>query len=193
MEIPPSRGSPGEPDDFQLMERVKRGSAEAFTELFGRHQAALYRFFRRLGADRSQAEDEVQETFLKIYVHRARYRPLVSFRAFLYSVARNTWYDRLRKKRRSREIVRLDDLNPATTDDLNLSTPSSVEKTDSRIDVQESLNSLSERMRVVLILSVYQGLSYPEIADVLGIPVGTVKTRVFYALRRLKEYLETHV
>ncbi len=184
---------PGEPDDLELMARVAEGSEDAFAALVERHERLLRLFFRRLGADAGQAEDGTQDTFLKVWLHRDRYRPLKSFRAFLYTVARNVWYDRLRKARRSRETVRLEEMRGAGVEPVNHEATAGVERIDARADLAAGLETLPERMRIVLVLNAYQGLSYPEIADVLGIPVGTVKTRVFYALRRLREFLESHV
>lgn len=171
--------------DFELMERIREGDADAFGVLVARHQGALVAFFRRLGA-RHDAEDLVQETFLRVFRHRSRYSPSAKFTTFLYTIARNVWTDRWRKwvrwetfrQEKGEEIAAFEaSRKPAAPAATNL-------------DVQSALASLPDKLRIVLILSVYQGLTYAEISEILDIPVGTVKSRVFLALARLKEYFD---
>ncbi len=180
-------------DDFRLMDLVRQGGAAAFTELVERHQNRLYRFFRLLGEDRGLAEDLVQEVFLRVFLARERYRPIVTFSAYLFSIARNVWRDRLRRQRRSPRLA-LNDRQALEKAVDGAKFISGVEENlAARLDVREALVELPDPQRLALILSLYQGLSYAEIAAVLEIPAGTVKSRMFHALRRLKEKLKSHV
>ncbi|MBI4586771.1 MAG: RNA polymerase sigma factor [Planctomycetes bacterium] len=184
---------PRRADDFRLMDLIRQGAAAAFAELVGRHQNRLYRFFRLLGEDRGLAEDLVQEVFLRVFLSRERYRPLVSFSAYLFSIARNVWRDRLRRQRRSPRLALNDRRALEQTVDGAKFLSGVEENLAARLDVREALVELPDPQRLTLILSVYQGLSYAEIAAVLEIPVGTVKSRMFHALRRLKVKLKSHV
>lgn len=163
------------------MRLARLGNREAFTGLVRRHQKALMNFFFRLGADVDGAEDCAQETFLRLFRSLDRYRPRAPFGAFLYTIARHSWVDRCRRAARH-EAEPLDTLeqgSPGAGDGSR----------DDRLDLRQALAALPEHLRMVVILSVDQGLSYAEIAAVLEIPLGTVKSRMHFAIRRLQEAL----
>ncbi|OQW97833.1 MAG: hypothetical protein BWK77_00760 [Verrucomicrobia bacterium A1] len=169
-----------EPSDIELMGQTRAGNEESFAILIRRHQAPLLNFFRRLGAH-SDAEDLVQEVFVRLYRYRDRYAPSAKFTTFLYTLARHAWADRCRKsERRERIEERVRTEGPGADD-------GAWGRTAASLDAQQALGRLPEKLRVVLVMSLYQGLRYDEIADVLGIPQGTVKSRVFLALQRLRE------
>jgi RNA polymerase sigma-70 factor (ECF subfamily) len=168
--------------DEALMQRAGRGCRECFVVLVRRHQAKLVNFFARLG-DSNHAEDLAQETFVRLYRYRKRYRPTARFTTFLYVLARRARVDHVRRQARRRDVL----------DGFAAEREVSASVRDSAADLagraQEALATLSEEMRSVVVLSIFQGLKYREIAEVLGIPVGTVKTRVFHAMRKLREVL----
>ncbi len=166
-------------DDAALMGRVAEGSETAFAELVERWQRVLLNLFRRLGAPEAEAEDAVQETFLRLYSFRARYRPTGSFKTFMFTIARHTWTDLCRRRRRVER--RLD----AQQDVAEVEGRRRLEVSE-RLDLSDGLSTLPEGQRLVLVLSLYGGLGYEEIGTVLGIPEGTVKSRVFHALRKLR-------
>lgn len=169
------------PSDAALMERIRAGDADAFAALVRRHQEPLLNFFRRMGAHTGEAEEMVQVTFLRLYGYRMRYAPRAKFTTFLYTLARHAWIDETRRRARRREKAM-----PAAH---AVSSADDVRRIEARLDVEAALARLSERLRLVVVMSVYQGLSYPEIAQALEIPVGTVKSRMFLALRALREAL----
>jgi RNA polymerase sigma-70 factor (ECF subfamily) len=183
MSSPEASVSGGGPDDFELMRRIRAGDGDAFAALVRRHQQPLLNFFARMGADRD-AEDMVQETFIRVFGYRERYRPTAKFTTFLYTVARHVWVDAVRRDSRRQRFEEALEAESAAVHDGGLGTAQA------HMDVQAALARLPERLRSVVILSVHQGLRYREIADVLGIPPGTVKSRMFLALRRLKEMLD---
>jgi len=162
---------------------VARRDKEAFTTLVRRHQNGLVNFFRRMG-DYNCADDLAQETFVRLFKYRRRYRPKAKFTTFLYLIARRTWIDHCRalerRKRAYEKLVEAEILRePSGTDALD----------DAKARAAAALNVLTDEMRTVVVLSIYQGFKYREIAAMLGVPLGTVKTRMFHALRKLKEAL----
>ena len=168
-------------DDIQLMQAAKRGDRDAFNELMLRYQQPLLNFFMRMGVI-SDAEDMVQDTFIKLYQSRKRYKPTAGFKTFLFTVARRVSIDRHRKKER----------RPETNYDEALETPNDFSRKPDglaadRLDAEEALQKLPDSMRSVVILSVMEGMTMKETGKALGIPEGTVKSRLFHALRRLKE------
>ncbi len=170
------------PTDVDLMARTALGEEGAFAELVRKYQRPLVNFFRRMGARMDEAEDLVQETFLRVFAYRERYRPSGKFSNFLYVLARHAWADFARKGARAPK---------ADMETLEKSAaPSAEKKSDARLDVQQALEALSEKLRVVVVLSVYQGLRQEEIARALEIPVGTVKSRMHLALKAMKELLD---
>ncbi len=130
-----------------------------------------------------EAEDLVQETFLRLFGCRRTYRPSAAFVTFLYTLARHAWVDGVRKRRRRPEVELRTPDEPAVSGD-------DPERRDPQPDLREALWSLSEKLRSVVVLSVCQGLKCREVAEVLGVPVGTVKSRRFLALKALREALD---
>ena len=174
--VPPE----GLPDpDIQLMLETAKGSETAFAELIHRHQNGLLNFFVRMGVY-NDAEDLVQETFVRVYRARERYRPTAKFTTFLYVLARNVWADRGRKAKMHKR------LEESLKTDAEIGGGVTQPVSQAGMDVQEALNRLSPKLREVLVLNVYQGLSYQEIADVLEIPLGTVKSRINFAIQELR-------
>jgi RNA polymerase sigma-70 factor (ECF subfamily) len=178
--LPVPRGD--DTDDWRLMREIAAGSDEAFRDLIGRYQTVLAHLFARLGARPDEADDAAQETFLRVHAYRKRYRPTGSFRTFLFTVARRAWLDlcRGRERRRRREAPGRDLEALQRPEGLGL---------DERLDLQAALERLPEGHRMVLVLSLWGGCRYDEIAAVMGIPEGTVKSRVFHALRKLRARL----
>ncbi len=170
-------------DDIALMARVRKGDEGAFAQLIARHELPLVNFFRRLGAYQ-EAEDLAQVTFLRLFRYRTRYRPSAKFTTFLYTLARHAWADHLRQVARRERIVERGRIEWPTSDGATSGMARA------RLDAQAALAALPEKLRMVVVMSLYQGLDYAEIAKALGIPVGTVKSRMFLALRRLRSWFD---
>lgn len=169
--------------DAALMIEVAGGAEEAFASLVRRHQNPLVNFFARMGAS-SDREDLVQETFVRLYRYRGRYQPTARFTTFLYVLARNVWADRGRK------IVRMERLAVELATEAAIARQLVRPGASDEIDVDAALAHLSPKLREVIVLNIYQGLHYQEIADVLGIPLGTVKSRINLALGALREIVD---
>jgi len=173
---------PAKDPDVVLMLEVSGGSETAFTELVQRHQKSLLNFFARMGAS-TECEDLVQETFVRLFRYRKSYRSTARFATFLYHLARNAMADHGRK------VVRIERLAVAFQNEVDAASQSTMGREGDSIDVEAALNQLSPKLREVIVLNIYQGLRYQEVADVLEIPLGTVKSRINLALTALKEIL----
>lgn len=171
--------------DAALMTEVGRGSEAAFTSLVCGHQDALVNFFLRMGAS-SESEDLAQETFVRLFRYRRSYRASARFTTFLYHLARNVWADRGRK------IVRMERLAAEFRDEQELARQRAPQRPGTAVDVDAALDRLSPKLREVIVLNICQGLRYREVADVLGIPLGTVKSRINLALAALRGDLLEH-
>jgi RNA polymerase sigma-70 factor (ECF subfamily) len=165
------------------MARITRGCEDSYRILIQRFQGPLLNFFARLGARREEAEDALQETFSRLHRYRKRAEATGSFRTLLFTMARRAWIDLVRRRERSRRVgsggfESFDRVAAASTMDLG-----------DRLDLEEAMSALSEGHRLVLVLSVHMGLTYEEIARVMEIPQGTVKSRAFHAIRKLRAQL----
>jgi len=156
---------------------------EAFVLIVRRHQKSLLNFFRRMGARSHETEDMAQDTFLRVFNYRDRYEPTGKFTNFLFVLARHVWADAGRRAKRRPE-VRSDSLDDGPAPDER-----GVARAEARVDIEAALAQLSEKLRSVVVLSVYEGLEYSRIAEILEIPVGTVKSRMHLAMGRLREAL----
>ena len=175
-----------EMDDAALMCRVRVDDRDAFAVLVKRHQKMLLNFFARSGVQ-YDCEDLVQQTFLRLYRYRERYTPTAKVTTFLFLLARQVWIDELRRRKRQERLAAGLAANPH---------PEHVEPVaadagaSGSMDLEQALASLPEGLRQVVELGVYQDLPYAEVAEILAIPVGTVKSRMFNALAKLRAYLE---
>ncbi len=183
----PTAESSAETSDHALMARAARGDTAAFDALGMRWRPRLVNYFRSLGADLHGAEDCAQETLIRVYAYRAAYRPEAEYAAFLFTVGRHAFLDWRRKvvRRESRETVR------AVPEDAEPGLRRGGEPADgaARMDLAAAVARLPRRLRGVVELGAIRGLPYDDVAALLGIPVGTVKSRMHLALRRLRERL----
>jgi len=170
-----------------------RGESEPFEAFVLSETTTFLAFFLRLGADRSEAEDLVQDVFVKLFRHAATYRQEERFAAFAFRIARNAWIDRTRRKRRApplRDERSLDGNGPESEPIWPGSGPAvELVRGEDALRLRAALSDLPEAQRLVFELGVLQELPYGDIAEILDIPVGTVKSRMFHAVRKLREAL----
>lgn len=171
------------PSDNSLMEQVRAGEVSQLGLLFERRHAALYNFFLRSCGDRAASEDLVQEVFLRILRYRHTFRGESKFSVWMYSIARNTFADHYRKRRRERPLTEREE-HYAHPDPLALE---NLAEQDEHALLHQALARLTPEKREALVLSRFQELKYEEIAEMLGCPVGTIKARVHWALKDLRE------
>jgi len=183
--------------DEWLMQAYIEGNEACFAVLAQRYERELYSYLRRLLVDPGLAEDVFQNTFLQVHLKRRLYEVGRPFRPWLYTIATHQAIDLLRRNQRHQrpsldtEHERSQHNTAGTLMDLVADdTPDPVvhaEHNERRTLIRGAVDSLTEHLRTVIVLSYYQGLKYKEIADLLDIPVGTVKSRLHAAIRRLGE------
>jgi RNA polymerase sigma-70 factor, ECF subfamily len=177
--------------DEELVAAVRAGEATAFDQLMLRWDRKIRgAAYRVLGSD-DEAREVTQEAFLKAFRHLPSFKEEARFSSWLYQIALNLCRDRLRR-RRGREFVSLDAVAEAAPAAFRAE-PSAldlVEAQDLSRAIASAVETLSEEQREVVVLKEYQGLTFPEIAEVLGVPVSTVKTRLYRALSQLRVRLE---
>ncbi len=168
--------------DEQLMLEFTQGSAAAFSELFSRYNQQLFGFFRRRVADASRAEELTQDAFVAVIRSSNRYVPSAPFRTWLYSIGYNLLSGHRRRTAfRAMFIVR----NPEGRD------PARQNTLDIDLSMREALSKLDKYDRELLLLREFEQLSYAEIAEVLRLPLNTVRSRLFRARVALRELLTT--
>jgi RNA polymerase sigma-70 factor (ECF subfamily) len=183
--------------DEDLLSRFCDGEMETFAILVKRYERELYGYLRRYVGDGSLAEDVFQNTFLQLYVKSHHYETGRPVRPWLYTIATHQAIDALRRNGRHQALSlnqrwddSADDELQSLMDSLAGRGPDPVESAEfeeRRQWVRRTVSDLPEFLRVVLILAYYQGLKYREIAEILDIPVGTVKSRLHAALLKLQE------
>jgi RNA polymerase sigma-70 factor (ECF subfamily) len=186
--------------DEDLLARFRKGQTEAFGVLVARYERELYGYLRRYVGDANLAEDVFQNAFLQLVVKIGQYEPGRPVRPWLYTIATNQAIDALRRHGRHQALSLDHHREESTNGDahsLMESLPSDAPGPSDHAEglelnerVRASVDRLPDFLRQVLILAYYQGLKYREIADVLGIPVGTVKSRLHAALVKLHEMWE---
>ncbi len=182
--------------DRDPLAALQRGDPRLLEAFVAAEAGSFLRFFRRLGASLHEAEDLVQEVFLKLYRSAPSYDPRSAFGAYALRVARNAWIDRRRRRGARPEGPPLDEVEggPMQRGGARIevgddpSQPS--EQSEELRRVARAMGSLSEAHAEVIELAILQALPYAQIAQVLDIPVGTVKSRVFNAVRQLRARLE---
>ena len=176
-----SAASPARPPDEELMLAWSRGSTEALAELFSRYKQPIYGFFRRRTRDTAQAEELTQEAFLVLVRKAAAYEPRAPFRTYLYVIA----FKILRSHRRKVMFRAAFFGNAGTKREAGKS-----DATEAGLWVRRAGEKLDRTEREILMLREYEQLSFGEIGTLLGLPLNTVRSRLFRARQALRELLE---
>jgi RNA polymerase sigma-70 factor (ECF subfamily) len=166
--------------DERLMVAFSRGSTDAFSELFLRYQQPLFGFFRRRVADPAQAEELTQETFLAVLRASSRYEARALFRTYLYAIG----FKILRAHRR-KTAFRAAFLGAAA----GVREPAFENGIDAELLLRQAVGKLERLDREILLLREFEELSYAEIAELLSLPVNTVRSRLFRARMALRDLL----
>lgn len=190
------------PSDEQLLADYLNGNEASFELLVRRYARELYQFAMRFTGNAVSAEDVVQETLLQLHTSAASFDRERRFKPWLFTIVANKARDHLRRRQRKRELAIdafVDQESSAGQRFVELfSSDTTPPDDDLLIDerrriVRETVESLPERLREVLILAYYHRFSYNDIAEVIGIPLGTVKSRLHAAVAQFAEAYEAGV
>lgn len=167
-------------EDSELLLRiVLEDDRKAFEAILRKYESPIRAFFRKVcGGDEELASDLAQETFLKVYRGIASFQHKAKFSTWLYAIAKNVFFEHVRRQEKFEELC----------EDEN----SSVQTTDSHLDIAKAMLQLSPEERIVLTLSYTEGLSQTEVAELMDIPLGTVKTHALRAKEKLKAILQPY-
>jgi RNA polymerase sigma-70 factor (ECF subfamily) len=183
----------GDSDDLELHRRLAAGDREAFDELYRRYSPTAYGIAFRLTGQRLLAQDVVHDAFLALWrAPEAFDAARGAFRSFFLSLVHHRAVDTIRREERIRaRHERAANLEPVEDEDPAESVADEDFVARRRREVREALADLSAEQRQVLEMAYFAGMTQVRIAEELGIPLGTVKTRTFAALRKLRSALET--
>ena len=185
--------------DDELMARVKNGDKEAFDLLYRRYESRLRSFFQTFACRYDEARDCVQETFIRLWLARDSYQPIGEFMSYLFRIGRNVWISRVRRLNcRPREVCSEDSdaSSPRIYASMGQVWPMDASPEEwvileyRRWRVRQAVRAVPEPYRTALVLVHLHEMKYAEVADELGIPIGTVKSRISAALGILRDRLK---
>ncbi len=179
--------------DNELIKMCKRGSRHAFNMLFEKYQTQVVNIAYGMLSDKEDAYDAAQEVFIKVYRNMDSFKEQSSFTTWLYRITANVCADILRKRQKHLNVTSLsqseEDNRELDIRDETLTPEESYELTERQSAVRNAIASLKEEYRTVITLCDIEGMSYEDIALVLNIPPGTVKSRISRARNSLKKIL----
>jgi len=179
--------------DEQLISRFQTGDEQAYVELVNRYRDRLMNFVFQFLGDMEQSEDVVQDTMLKLFEKKHYYREIAKFSTWIYTIARNLANTELRKRKRRKVTV----LSQMTRDEREYELPAIQPETGQEVQneyaakqIQVAIHALPEHFKTVIILRDIQELSYDDISSIVGVPLGTVKSRINRARLQLQADLQ---
>ena len=189
-------------DDSKLLKRYAAGEEDAFQELMTRYRDSVYAFLRRFLSRSDMVEDVFQETFLQLFVSRDTFDVSRPLRPWLFTIAANKAKDALRRMQRTEvtqpgnmfenEESSIDDVLNALDHDPHMPYDNLIR--DERAEsVKRTLARMPEKLREIILLAYFHKFSYAEIAGILGIPIGTVKSRLHTAVARFADYWQASI
>lgn len=185
--------------DHQLIEATKKGDEAAFAEIVGRYRSPLTNYLYRMLADYEEAVDLAQETFVRVYFAIERYHTDYAFSTYIYRIATNLAISEIRKKKRRRllslsSFFQTDDNETQEfhlPDEKSLPDEDLIDAERSRT-IEKAIATLPDKYRAPIVLREIQELSYEEIAQILGLGLGTTKSRISRARGLLREKLKQY-
>jgi len=171
-------------EDVDLIARYLKGDTSAFDELMRAHEDRVFGICLRMLRDREAALDVTQETFLTVFRKADRYKAEAAFSTWLYRVTMNACYDYLRRTKRRRASALPEGFDPA---DPRAGDP--LESAEVRPDIEAALSEIPEEFRAAIVLVDLQGLAIDQTAEILGVPPGTIKSRLYRGRRQLAAIL----
>ncbi len=186
-------------DEKDLVERSRTGDEEAFRLLIREYQNPVFHLAQRILRNRSDAEDAAQEVFIKVYSALSQYDPRYAFRSWIFRITHNLCIDYIRK--RKYPLISIDQPIAGSEGEITWDLPDpdavnpleAVEAGQEKKIIEEAIGKLSPTLRSAITLRHLEGLRYDEIADILEIPLGTVKVRLFRAREALAKLLSSRL
>lgn len=187
--------------DAVLVLRCKEGDREAFDEIVARYKDGIYNYISRMISNRDEVDDLAQEVFVRAYMGMKSFRQDANLRTWLYRIASNLCIDRYRRAGiEKRLIVPIEREHDGEEGAREIDLPDRThdpqvvcERAELQAQIQRALARLPDKLRTTILLYDMEGLSYEEIAEVLEVPVGTVKSRLFNARMQLRNWLKVYV
>lgn len=180
---------PSDLEDLAWVEATLAGQSNGFEQIYGKYKQRIYGVLFGILRNREDALEGAQEVFIKVYKALDRFDPKARFYTWLHRITVNHGIDQTRRRKTRKEQLTSEEplLPPAPGG--HKSPVGAAEKSEIVELLEAALAELSEEHRAVFLLYSYEGLAYAEIADIVGVPVGTVMSRLFYARKKLKERL----
>ena len=179
--------------DEQLIANFQNGDRKSYNMLVHRYRDKLIRYLYGFSGDLDDAEDLVQETFLKVYIKKDSYKEIAKFSTWLYTIAKNLANTELRKRKQRKTTL----LSQFSKDDKMYDLPSNDNEVGQEIQteivnkiIREAVDQLSEKFKTVITLRDIQQLSYEDISEIIDVPIGTVKSRINRARLQLQVELK---
>lgn len=167
-------------DEQELISKIKNSCSKSFQVIFMKYYEKIYRFIWLRTYDSELTRDLVQDVFIRVWINRCRLDINKSFKAYLYQISNNLVIDNMRKNKTKEEIMRINQsLNYYESEDQYYT----------NIDIQNAMNKLPEKLKIVVILSRFEGLNYKEIAEICNVSFQTVSYRFNQALKLMSKYL----
>ena len=178
-------------DERNMIERASRGDAAAFNHLMAQHERRMYAVALRMCGNREDAQDCLQEAMLRVYRAIGGFKGQSSFSTWVYRITMNTCLDELRRKknRQNTSLDNLLDMGWSPADESNAPEKQAM-RSELRRNLNRAIQELPEEMRSAVVLRDIQGFSYDEIARMLEINVGTIKSRISRGREKLREKLK---
>ncbi len=173
----------GDNELFYLLKEGNKTAAEAFDELYARHSKRIFMYCRRILNNKQQAEDIFQDTFLSFYKNSQNDIVMTNVPAYLLRIARNLCLKS--KSKNHKNLVFIEDLNLSINEN-------SLEKHEMQNIIASALNLLSDEWREAVVLQVYDGLSYNEIAEILEVPMSTIRNWIVRGKKQLREIISPY-
>ncbi len=179
-------------EDANLVERCLKGDEKAFEELLAKYRSPIYSICYRMVKNHSDAEDLSQDAFIRVFNILDKYNPLYPFSSWLYRVTSNLCIDFIR--RRKRGVISLDEPVSGSDGEMSRQIPSRGVSADRKLENREmmevldqAISELPDHYRIIIILRHQEQLTYEEISDNLGVPLGTVKARIHRARNLIRQ------
>ena len=187
-------------NDMELINRFRKGQTQAFNLIVWRWQKPLLNFLYRFLGNKQDAEDVNQKTFLKVYQKISSLKEIDRFQVWLYQVAANEARDLLRRKKnrsflslgiRSKSNSSFEENNiPDIADSETVDADNNIHQAELRKIFENAMQEIPEEQRVVIIMKIYQDLKFAEIAEILQESLNTIKSRMYYGLKALRQVLQ---